>query len=283
MMLAGRIFLTKVIEMYRELPCLWNRADPHYNNKVKRDVALDQMLELFKEHDPNASKDTVQKKINTLRGCYRKELNKVRLSEISATSPDEIHVPKLWYYDLMLFLQEQEIPRQSKRAFPILDQKSFDDDEEVPGQSKSASYSILDQKPFGGDEEVPRRLKRVHPILDQKPFVDDEIACDEFGNDTPTSQSIGSTPEPSEGSIKRSRLKTEHVLQKVASKIDHTLQSPIVQMPWRQPHDAFGEHIAEKLRTIPLEQLPICQKLINDAIFYAEINALSVSSRIDPK
>nr|XP_014290593.1 uncharacterized protein LOC106689897 isoform X3 [Halyomorpha halys]XP_014290594.1 uncharacterized protein LOC106689897 isoform X3 [Halyomorpha halys] len=205
----------------------------------------------------------------------------------------------------MLFLQEQEIPRQSKRAFPILDQKSFDDDEEVPGQSKSASYSILDQKPFGGDEEVPRRskrvfpildqkpfdddeevprrLKRVHPILDQKPFVDDEIACDEFGNDTPTSQSIGSTPEPSEGSIKRSRLKTEHVLQKVASKIDHTLQSPIVQMPWRQPHDAFGEHIAEKLRTIPLEQLPICQKLINDAIFYAEINALSVSSRIDPK
>lgn len=55
-------------------------------------------------------------------------LVQVRVSEMSATSPDEVHVPKLWYYDLMLFLKDQEVPRQSKRAYSIIDEKSCDDE-----------------------------------------------------------------------------------------------------------------------------------------------------------
>lgn len=69
-------------------------------------------------------------------------------------------------------------------------------------------------------------------------------------------------------------------MEKIASKIDEPLQSPTVQMPPKQQHDIFGEYIAEKLRSIPPGQLTICQKLINDAIFYAELGALTLNSRI---
>ncbi|XP_014292526.1 uncharacterized protein [Halyomorpha halys] len=237
-MASGRKFVTQVIEMYRELPCLWKRTDPYYHDKVKRNAAMDQLLELFKEQDPDITKDFVQKKIASLRGAFRKELNKVRLSECSGTSPDKIHVPKLWYYDLMLFLEDQQVPCHS-----------------------SSVYSILDEMPFG----------------------DDEIGGDESGTGTEIdSLSRESTPGPYRGSFKRPRSKADQVLDKIVRKIDQPLHSPTVQMPPKQQHDAFGEHVAEKLRSLPPGQLSICQKLINDAIFYAEIGALNLSARIVP-
>lgn len=45
-------------------------------------------------------------------------------------------------------------------------------------------------------------------------------------------------------------------------------------------HQAYGEYVAEKLRSIPEAMVPYCQKLINDAIFLAELEALNMNSRI---
>lgn len=70
-------------------------------------------------------------------------------------------------------------------------------------------------------------------------------------------------------------------MEKIASKIDEPLPSPTVQMPPKQQHDKFGEYIAEKLRSITQPgQITICQKIINDAIYYAELGALNLNSRI---
>lgn len=43
---------------------------------------------------------------------------------------------------------------------------------------------------------------------------------------------------------------------------------------------AFGEHVAEKLRSMNSDAAKYCQKIINDAIFYAEFNNLNYTSRI---
>lgn len=48
----------------------------------------------------------------------------------------------------------------------------------------------------------------------------------------------------------------------------------------RLKHSAFGEHVAEKLRSMPQTAVVFCQKLINDAIFMAEIDNLNTTSRI---
>ena len=48
----------------------------------------------------------------------------------------------------------------------------------------------------------------------------------------------------------------------------------------KMPHDAFGEHVAEKLRSINPQMVPICEKLIGDILFLATYGNLNATSRV---
>ncbi|CAL1296678.1 unnamed protein product [Larinioides sclopetarius] len=75
-MISNRQFIVEVIQLYKQLPCLWKRTDLDYCDKNKREVAMEQLVDLFRTKYANADKDLVQKKITSLRGSYRKEYNK---------------------------------------------------------------------------------------------------------------------------------------------------------------------------------------------------------------
>ncbi|KAK9711262.1 Alcohol dehydrogenase transcription factor Myb/SANT-like [Popillia japonica] len=60
-----------------------------------------------------ANRDFVVKKIQSLRGSFRKEAKKVEESKRSGASADDVYVPSLWYYDLLLFTKDQEMPTSS--------------------------------------------------------------------------------------------------------------------------------------------------------------------------
>ncbi|KAK3889672.1 hypothetical protein Pcinc_006238 [Petrolisthes cinctipes] len=55
----------------------------------------------------------VAKKMNNLRSAFRKEHKKDISSLRSGASADDIYQPSVWYYEQLLFLQDQETPRQS--------------------------------------------------------------------------------------------------------------------------------------------------------------------------
>lgn len=74
---SARGFIIDVIAMYRKHPCLWQVTSEEYRNKDERNRALDDILELFKTKDPHANRETVQKKLSSIRGSYNKELGKV--------------------------------------------------------------------------------------------------------------------------------------------------------------------------------------------------------------
>lgn len=57
--------------------------------------------------EPNANKDLVVKKINSLRTAYRKERKKVIDTTKSGSGTDEIYIPTLWYYTLFDFLHDR--------------------------------------------------------------------------------------------------------------------------------------------------------------------------------
>ncbi|CAJ0946105.1 unnamed protein product [Ranitomeya imitator] len=59
-------------------------------------------------------KTIVRKKIQALRTVYKKELNKVEKSKKSGAGADDVYVPKLWYFDLLAFTRDQEIPRPAQ-------------------------------------------------------------------------------------------------------------------------------------------------------------------------
>ncbi|CAG2054980.1 unnamed protein product [Timema podura] len=107
-------FLTEFNKQYKSFPCLWRES------KVKNIVTAmlnhrhTTIIEKRKIVDPEAAGDTVVKKINTLRTAYRKELKKVVDSEKSDAGEEDIYVPHLWYYELMNFIRDQEISRESR-------------------------------------------------------------------------------------------------------------------------------------------------------------------------
>lgn len=53
----------------------------------------------------------------------------IKSSERSGAGSDDVHVPKLWYFDLLQFLEEQEVPRESTTAASLIDAMPFGYDE----------------------------------------------------------------------------------------------------------------------------------------------------------
>ncbi|XP_077155581.1 uncharacterized protein LOC143818016 [Ranitomeya variabilis] len=106
-------FVREFIEMYRSLPCLWKIKSSDYSDRYKKKDAYGKLMAVYKQHHPTETVDEiiVRKKIHALRTVYKKELNKVEKSVKSGAGTDDIYVPKLWYYDLMEFTRDQEIPR----------------------------------------------------------------------------------------------------------------------------------------------------------------------------
>ncbi|XP_069702767.1 uncharacterized protein [Periplaneta americana] len=123
------------IETYRSLPELWNLEHPHYSNRRKKAAAYDSLIEKLKVIEPDASRETVVKKINNLRSAFRKELKKVNDSKKSGASGDDVYIPVLWYFNELLFLVDQEMPEPSVST---LDEGDEDDD---PHRSVSAIHT----------------------------------------------------------------------------------------------------------------------------------------------
>jgi hypothetical protein len=61
---------------YRELPALSNVKSKQYHDRDKKNSAYETLLVKYREMYPNATKDDVKKKINSLRTNYRKERKK---------------------------------------------------------------------------------------------------------------------------------------------------------------------------------------------------------------
>jgi len=92
-----KAFTTEFISMYRDNPCLWKVSDKLYLNRNKKSEAYAHLVTECKKHFPDANRDIVVKEIQSLRGSFRKELNKVNASKPSGASTDAVYIPSLWY------------------------------------------------------------------------------------------------------------------------------------------------------------------------------------------
>lgn len=111
-------FLIEFIEMYRSLPCLWRVKSSDYSNRQKKAEAYDKLLSLCKSVCPTATLELVKNKIANLRTVFKKELKKVEASVNAGASGEEIYIPRLWYFDLLKFTIDQDVPTPSMSRFP---------------------------------------------------------------------------------------------------------------------------------------------------------------------
>ena len=82
-------FLTEFVHMYREYPCSWKVKSKEYSDRVIKNPAYEYLRTKLKEIDPDANKEKVVKKINSLRSCFRKLLRKVNDSKTSGAGADD--------------------------------------------------------------------------------------------------------------------------------------------------------------------------------------------------
>lgn len=106
-------FMVQFIELYRSFSCLWKVKSKEYSDRNAKSQAYDILIEKMRTVEESANRETVVKKINSLRTTYRKELKKVLSSEKSGAGADDVYVPHLWYFDLLSFFRDQETPRTS--------------------------------------------------------------------------------------------------------------------------------------------------------------------------
>jgi hypothetical protein len=106
--------LLEFLQCYRSLPVLWDTNHVAYNNRQKKSEAYNELLNKFKQVEPNATRDNVVRKINSMRSAFRKELRKVRNSKRMGASANDVYEPSLWYFNELLFLVEQGIPNRGR-------------------------------------------------------------------------------------------------------------------------------------------------------------------------
>ncbi|KAL4711233.1 hypothetical protein ACJJTC_019074 [Scirpophaga incertulas] len=111
-----RDILIKLLELYKDFPCLWDLSHKDYANRDARNQAYLIMLNVFKKNDSAATLKTLKTKLDNMRTSYKRERKKVEASKTSGAGNDEVHLPSLWYYEHLSFLDEKTTPTTEEPA-----------------------------------------------------------------------------------------------------------------------------------------------------------------------
>ncbi|CAH2007758.1 unnamed protein product [Acanthoscelides obtectus] len=193
-------FVTGFIDIYRQLPSLWNIKSKQYSNRKEKAKAYEKLISYCKTVDKNASMDMVKKKINNIRSAFRKEHKKVLKSKRSGSSTEELYEPTLWYYKLLLFTASQEEPRMSV---------SNDDESESEGDDAN------------NEEDVTQHDTQFSPLTEDALQAPSEI-YQLSPPQTPHQSSTYSRPSTSRSSnsAKRKKYGQEESIQRICAKLD---------------------------------------------------------------
>ena len=97
---------TRLIDMYRQQPCLWNVKSVAYKDRNKRIVALTAITKEMQKTYASVTTVDIKRKIDTLRNQYRREMRLVENSRKSGAATDDVYSPKLWCFDDLSFLTD---------------------------------------------------------------------------------------------------------------------------------------------------------------------------------
>ncbi|XP_066153390.1 uncharacterized protein [Euwallacea fornicatus] len=237
------VVVEEFIELYKAEPCLWLVKSKDYHNRNKRAVAYEKLKEKLREIEPNATKEDVLKKINSLRSNVRKEKKKYKESLKSGASADDVYKPALWYYHLFDFLGDENTPRQSC--------SNLDDvDGEVEAENNNTSEDIGAEYNVGDSEENATNGSTSRMDEHSQKYTQ------------------------ANKSIKKKSAQEALTTDVLLSVRDH-FKRPAAIQSLEDRYDLLGRTIAIKLRTLDNRQRLFAEKIINDTLFEAEMGTLN--------
>ncbi|CAH1955462.1 unnamed protein product [Acanthoscelides obtectus] len=197
----------------------------------------------LKEIDPSCTTtvSTVLKKINNLRSSFRKEAKKVKDSMRTGSGADEVYHPKLWYYDLLKFVEDQEVSRNSR--------SNISDDEDSENEDESQAETL------NTDAHSPQTEPETQDSTEKTSSV---ASGSQFRHrPTPKSQKPDDQTQ---------------LTKELLATVNNHFKRP------RTADDRFdivGKNVAMKLRDLTNDQRRLAEKFINDVLFEAEGGTLT--------
>uniref|UniRef100_A0A182W0U3 MADF domain-containing protein n=1 Tax=Anopheles minimus TaxID=112268 RepID=A0A182W0U3_9DIPT len=231
-------FVKEFIELYKSFPCLWHQQSKQYEHQKQKAYAA--LVQKYREVDPQASKETVKRKINALRTGYRKQLKRLNRPSKAGTNRQ----PTWWYFELFHFLDDypQWLKQEERVESTNLESQNMDN---------------VEYENYSDDGDGSKGMDDVYESASPRHAAQWTESCSS-GSQGP-SQPIG--------------IKTDDDLEAlVKQKLNTILQN--------DPSIVYGKHVAHKLRSLGEQQNKFAQKLINDIIFEAEMGSLSRSSTL---
>ncbi|CAJ0944672.1 unnamed protein product [Ranitomeya imitator] len=125
--------------------CCGQIKSKDYSNRYMKREAYEKLVAVYREYHPTETVDEniVRKKIQALRTVFQKEVNKVENSKKSGAGTEEVYVPRLWYYDLMAFTRDQEIPRPCQTVTSLCEPSPEDILPESPDDHLPLPVSVI--------------------------------------------------------------------------------------------------------------------------------------------
>ncbi|CAK9802610.1 hypothetical protein ANTQUA_LOCUS3399 [Anthophora quadrimaculata] len=263
-------FLTEFIHLYRSFPCLWQVSYKGYKDRLLRNRAYDALVQKLREVNPIADRETVIRKINTLRTAFRREYKKVRSSQKMVWNPQQRYKSSLWYYDILKFVAEQN------EASPL------DENRDVKDVKNAMAPSDLCQ------EEMMSIQAEVDKIEPPSPVPSPEVTS------VPAFQPV---IVETEGSYSR-RISSSGLGDPLRRKYHqdgfqdrHQTKEPPRELSPRQfascvtddDFETFGRYVANKLRKSMPRQSIIAEKVIADVLLRANLGTLEETTCLTEK
>ncbi|XP_045130420.1 LOW QUALITY PROTEIN: uncharacterized protein LOC123515665 [Portunus trituberculatus] len=234
-------FWREFIQVYRDFPALWKVKSDEYKNRSLKSECYVKLIDKIREIDPNATRATVTKKINSLCSNYRRELKKVMNSVKSGAGSDDVYKPSLWYFDELAFLRDQEL------------------------QQGVSSLEL-------GKKMVMRGINRSYFLADEVALREHVGACVLLTSSTPNPEPSTSATESQEVYSHTSKRKKKCDME---SKRYEALSLACAHLQQSNDSiDTLARSWAQEFWNVTAEQQIYARKTINDILFEARLGTL---------
>ncbi|KAM4031382.1 uncharacterized protein ACNLHF_018848 [Anomaloglossus baeobatrachus] len=234
-------FVRELLDLYKSLPCLWKIKSAEYSDRIKKQAAYAPLVELFKKHSGGEAVDAklVKKKIQGLRTVYKKEVNKVEQSKKSGAGTDQVYVSPLWYYNLLEFTRDQELPRRMESSYQL----NQDPQTDIP----------IDDIPIDDNTSAVEDTDMVRPQLNENPTTSIEPIVDD-----------NEAPAPS-GEMRRTNFRKRKAAP-VTSADFYSLANKLLSQPKNTPVDSFATFASDRLNKLDSTQREQAERLMIEVL-----------------
>ncbi|CAK1582124.1 unnamed protein product [Parnassius mnemosyne] len=208
---SEKSILIDMIQLYKDLPVLWDPTQVQYNDKKARDQAYSIILEKYKVLRQDATIELVKKKLENMRATYRREYKKVKAAKVKG-EPE--YRPSLWCYKYFTFLNVTSKYDNNRGGSETNASEQSDNEEEITFDETD------DTCDFKHQDEPKEKISKVSTVYLREQQNNEE--CQNYSINSVNSLSLAndsSEPEAFGKVIGLQLLELEPVQRTIAEKL----------------------------------------------------------------